>query len=215
MEELYRRSKIVLIDNRPMFTQGIKSSIKTIDSSLDVFEYKSIEEIINDKLEWEFFTFFLRVGNTYDHVILSNIRKLRNTYGSCKIILYDYQESIDYIITLFKENIDAYLPDNFDEGDLKECFLSVESNKLYLNTQIALQLLTFKPNKRTERKIQFTPTEVKVARLLVRGMRTSLIAKEMGKKISTISTIKSNIFKKAKVSNIIDLASSMDNMQIA
>lgn len=215
MEELYRKSKIVLIDNRPMFTKGIKSSIKTIDSTLEVFEYKSFEEIINDKPEWDSFIFFIRVGNTYDHVILGNIRKLRNAYSSCKIILYDYQESIDYIITLFKENIDAYLPDNFDEGDLKECFLSVESNKLYLNTQIALQLLTFKPHKRAEKKIQFTPTEVKVARLLVRGMRTSLIAKEMGKKISTISTIKSNIFKKAKVSNIIDLASSMDNMQLA
>jgi DNA-binding NarL/FixJ family response regulator len=209
------RQLMVIIDERPMFRTGIKKTIQSDISKFSFIEMSSFDDLSLTEYKNDNLACFIRLGNKQDKAIVNLIRRIKGAYKTCKIVLYDYQDSPDYIITLFKEEIDAYLPDNFDESDLKECFVSIGANRRYLDNQMALQLLAFKPGKLSERKVQFTPTEVKVAKLLVRGMRTSLIAQEMGKKISTISTIKSNIFKKAKVNNIIALANHMTGMQLA
>lgn len=154
--------------------------------------------------------FFIRVGNTPYKTMITNVKKLRLAHGSCKVILYDCQESVNNIISFFRENIDAYLPDTFDENELRECMTTIKANRLYVNTQMAVQLLTVKSQGRAEKQVRLTPAETKVAKLLVRGMRPSLIAKELDRKISTISTIKSRIFKKTKVNNIIDLIGAID-----
>lgn len=195
-----------------MFRAGVVKSLQSITHLDEVSEYGSFEELSWDNPQNKYATFFIKVGNSPYNTMVKNIRKLKSSYKSCKIVLYDYQLSINYIIAFFGEKINAYLPDNFDENELRECLVSIESNRLYINNQIAMQLLTIKPLRKSSKNIRLTVTETKVADFLVQGMRPSLIAKELDRKISTISTIKSNIFKKTNVDNIIDLRAVMDSV---
>ena len=207
-----KEKSFAIIDNRPMFRAGVKKSIQSITPECEVSEYGSFDELSWENKKNKYTSFFIKVGNNPYNTMIKNIRKLKSSNKSCKIILYDYQLSTNYIIAFFGEKINAYLPDNFDESELSECLISIESNRLYINNQIASQLLTIKPLHGGKKNIRLTATETKVADFLVQGMRPSLIAKELDRKISTISTIKSNIFRKTNVNNIIDLRAVMDSV---
>ncbi len=195
-----------------MFRAGVKKSIQSITSQCEVSEYGTFDELSWENQKNKYTSFFIKVGNSPYNTMVKNIRKIKSSNKSCKIILYDYHLSINYIIAFFGEKINAYLPDNFDENELRECLITIESNRLYINNQIAMQLLTIKPLRGRKKNIRLTATETKVADFLVQGMRSSLIAKELDRKISTISTIKSNIFRKTNVDNIIDLRAVMDGV---
>jgi DNA-binding NarL/FixJ family response regulator len=54
-----------------------------------------------------------------------------------------------------------------------------------------------------------TNRESEIAKYLSQGMTTSWIANELGRKASTISTIKHSIFKKMKVDNILELRTAI------
>ncbi|MGG7665526.1 hypothetical protein [Dyadobacter sp. BHUBP1] len=89
-----------------------------------------------------------------DKAIIENIKKLRSAYKTCKITLYDYQQPIENIVNFFQEKIDAYLPDDFGEEELKECFSSLSKDRMFLNTQIAVELLVKTPNIRSRRNFK-------------------------------------------------------------
>lgn len=203
-----------IIDNRPMFRIGVRKAIYSIAPKYHISDYGSFDDLGNENPQIRYTHFLIWVGSTPYNTIVNNIRRLRVLDRSCKIILYGYQESINHMILFLAENINAYLQDNFDEKELRECFCSLENNKLYLNNQITTKLLNIKTLPGIRKNTRLTPTEVKIADLLVRGMKTSLIAKEMDRKISTISTIKSNIFRKVNVDNIVDLAGVINNTSV-
>lgn len=59
----------------------------------------------------------------------------------------------------------------------------------------------------------FTPSELCVAKALIRGKRVSDIARDSDRKISTISTLKRKLMEKVGVDNIIELRTVMQSME--
>ena len=202
---------VVIIDNRAMYRVGIKSNMQSLLPGCIFLERDSFNELPLESIEGNSVYFMIRIGNTSDQTILSSINKVRGSKKSCKIILYDYQKSIHNIIDFFRKKINGYLPDDFNESELRECITSVAANRIHVNMQIAVELITAPPRTRSKKNPPLTPTELKVANLLVTGLSSSLIAKEMDRKISTVSTLKSNIFKKTRVNNVIDLIDVLED----
>ncbi|SEJ85517.1 regulatory protein, luxR family [Dyadobacter sp. SG02] len=62
--------------------------------------------------------------------------------------------------------------------------------------------------------MNLTPIESKVARLLMSGMKNSMIANELNRDRSTICTIKANIFRKTNVSTLNDLMLVLGDSQV-
>jgi DNA-binding NarL/FixJ family response regulator len=204
-------SLVVIVDNRTMYRAGIKSNMQSILPGCIFLERDSFNELPLDSIDGNSVYFMIRIGKASDQTILSSINKARVAQKSCKIILYDYQKSIHNIIDFFREKINGYLPDDFGESELRECVTSLAANRIHVNMQIAVELMIANSRTRPKKNPRLTPTELKVANLLVTGLSPSLIAKEMDRKISTVSTIKSNIFKKTKVNNVIDLVDVLKN----
>jgi len=202
---------MVIVDDRPMFRAGIKSTIRSILSQSQFSEHSKLNEFVPAQSEARSFYFLIQVGDASDKAIMNNIRALKSLKTPCKIILYDYNRPIQYILPFLKEKIDAYLPGDFGEGDLKECLMSIAAGRIYVDTQTVVELLSIKGKGYWRKRRDLTPTEVRVANLLVSGLSPSLIAKEMHRKASTISSIKSNIFRKTMVTNVLDLAGAMGN----
>jgi DNA-binding NarL/FixJ family response regulator len=206
-----KENLIVIIDNRAMFRAGIKSYMKSLMPGCKFLEYELFHELSLDNINNCNVYFMIRIGNISDKSILRNIKETREIQKSCKIILYGYQESIHNIIDFFREKINGYLPDDFNESELEECVTSLTANRIHVNMQIAVELMTYTPKTRPRKNPGLTPTEMKVANLLVTGLSSSLIAKEIDRKISTVSTIKSSIFKKTNVANVIELVGVLEN----
>lgn len=204
-------SIFAVIDNRPMFRLGVRKTIQSIAPNYHISDYGSFDELASENIKIEYTHYLIRVGDSPYNTTINNIKKLRLSDKSCKVVLYGYKESVNHMILFFAENINAYVLDNFDERELRECFSLINANKRYLNSQIATELLNIRVIPSSKRKSRLTPTEVKVTDFLIRGMKTSLIAKEMDRSVSTISTIKANIFRKVNVSNIVDLAAIIEN----
>ncbi len=206
-----RNNLFVIVDERPMFRVGIKSTIESIIPLSEFSKHSRLDEFISDGSKACPFCILIWAGNISDKTIINNIRELKSLEKPCKIILYGYKQSIQYILPLLREKIDAYLPEDFGGNDLKECLASIAADRIYVDTQILIELLNIKFKGQRYKSRSLTPTEARVANLLVSGLSPSLIAKEMHRKTSTISSIKSNIFKKTMVTNVVDLAGAMGN----
>lgn len=146
---------IVILDNRPMYRAGIKSILQSVTPTCRFTEHHLLTELPVCNPGNGSAYFFIRVGDMSNKAIIDNVKKLRAACKTCKIVLYDYQQRIEYIVNFFQEKIDAYLPDDFGEEELKECFSSLAKNRMYLNTQIAVELLVKTPNIRSRRNFKF------------------------------------------------------------
>lgn len=86
------------------------------------------------------------------------------------------------------------------------CIDSLAAGLHHINSEIAYQLITQKNLDQKKRQPgTLSGLEQKVAGCLIRGMTTSEIAQTLDRRSSTISTVKSNIYRKTKVHNIINL----------
>lgn len=200
---------MAIIDNRPMYRAGIKAGVELMRPEFRFSEHDSCTDLLLDGQAAGSTYIMISVKNMSDKAIISNIKKLRLLQETSKIVLYGYQQPILNIIGFFQEKINGYLPDNFTDSELRECMTALAANRIYINMEIAIELMITPRPVRSKKKSVLTLTETKVANLLVRGLSPSRIAKEMDRKISTISTIKSNILRKTQVSNVIDLAQVM------
>lgn len=192
----------------------MKDCICKLSGSSVVLEFDSTNGSSFDKTECDHIYFLIRVGRAVDKQIMDLVRQLREAHRSCKIILYDYQRPIDSVVVFFRESIDGYLHDSFTFGDFADCISTVDSDRLYLNTELVLPLLTSRPARKIDNHMNLTPIESKVARLLMSGMKNSMIANELNRDRSTICTIKANIFRKTNVSTLNDLMLVLGDSQV-
>ncbi|GGM99162.1 hypothetical protein GCM10010967_36390 [Dyadobacter beijingensis] len=155
--------------------------------------------------------FFSGAGHS-DLEIINLANRLRRYSQFAGIAVYDNRRSLDFLITFFQDSIGGYLPEDFDERDLDMCINSLAAGLHYVNSEIAYRLITQKRSSHKQpRTMALSGLERKVAGCLIRGMTTSEIAHTLDRRSSTISTVKSNIYRKTKVHNIIDLAETLKN----
>ena len=153
---------IVIIDSRTMYRSGIKSNMQSLIPDCTFLERDSFNELPLDSIDANSVYFMIRIGNASDQTILNNISKARLAQKSCKIILYDYQQSIHNIVEFFRKEINGYLPDDFNESELRECIASLAANRIHVNLQITIELVTAHIRTGAKKKPRLTRTALKV-----------------------------------------------------
>lgn len=202
---------ITIIDNRPMFRIGIRQAIEKIDPAIQVLDTEHYSEFKPEVDTYKWDIILMGTKSLSNAEIIGHIRRFRLQNPKLKIALYDHRNSIDSVITFFQEKIDGYLTENFSLENLNDCILKLSDDKLYVNPEIANQLLTFKLDYTPQKKTTLSEMENRVAQFLLKGVGVSNIAKTLDRSTSTISTVKAKIFKKMRVDNIIDLARVLES----
>jgi DNA-binding NarL/FixJ family response regulator len=135
-------------------------------------------------------------------------QKLRRLFPNLPIVVYDENESSDLALIYLKLGVSAYLKKNALPGELLSCLQGVMMGKKYVSQDMLQNLLSSLRGKanRSETFPALTGRESQIADMLCKGMRTKNIAHSLGRKPSTISTIKYTIFKKLHVNNILELS---------
>lgn len=203
---------IAIVDPRPVFKAGFREILSRTRKSLEIVEASSCHELERRHVGHSPEVIFFSGAGYSDLEIISLASRLRRYSPLAGIAVYDNRPSLDFLITFFQDSIGGYLPEDFDERDLEMCINSLAAGLYYVNSEIAYRLIT---GKRIRQKQPRTTTlsmlERKVAGCLIRGMTTSEIAQTLDRRSSTISTVKSNIYRKTQVHNIIDLAATLKN----
>lgn len=162
----------------------------------------------------------LYTNTRFDIIILGNsgsvsesvltIQKLREGFRNVPIIVFDENETSNLILRYLENGVNGCLRKETLHEDLLPCINEVLHGKGYLSPDILQNLLTSLNKRKGKRSKDILPhltaRESQIAELLCAGMRTTLIANTLGRKSSTISTIKNTIFRKMNVQNIVDLS---------
>lgn len=201
---------IAIVDPRPIFKAGLRETLSQSRKSLKVLEVSTCQELEKKFAEYTPEIILFSGAGYSDLEIINMASHLRRYSPLAGIAVYDNRPSLDFLVTFFQDSIAGYLPEDFDERDLDACINSLAAGLHYVNSEIAYRLITYKrPRQKQPVTTALSGLEKKVAGCLIRGMTTSEIALTLDRRSSTISTVKSNIYRKTKVHNIIDLAATL------
>jgi DNA-binding NarL/FixJ family response regulator len=223
---------IALIDNHPIIRTGLGLLIKNNFEKVSIIEAENMDMLANLFPVQVPDLIILGTSQNSGANSLKLVMQTKNAYPASKLIMYDEaaaagQQAASYpaayanggpltssaaILGYLRAGANGYLTKQNELSDLLDCVRDVLKGKRYICSEAFDVLL----DKQVTEKSSFqkvsdllTSREYEIARYLSNGMKTSMIAQKLDRKASTISTTKTNIFKKLEVDNILKLRQVM------
>jgi DNA-binding NarL/FixJ family response regulator len=151
--------------------------------------------------------------SSVDRAGTQNAIKLCHTnYSQADLIVSDDQICYDSVVSYLKWGAKGCILKKGEMSEITSCLNTIENQKQYLSPalmQLVLDRVACQSNTNAEQsqnsKSILTSRELEIAKHLIEGNKTSRIAEELGRKPSTISTIKKSVFRKLNVDNVFAL----------
>lgn len=205
---------ILIYDPLPISLYGLERIIGENIEGSKITSTKNVEESISSITKEEFALAFLSIWSfNIDEVI----EILKSAPKNLCIGLYYEEFPIALQLKSKSANINGLFSKKLDEDSLVQSI-----KRLILGKQILCSVtqgylldqlfLGKSKEQKTRRKKtndndpnQISPREQEVLNLLVKGLRTSEISKQLNLRMSTVSTMKATILRKEDVKNVIEL----------
>ncbi|WP_177197163.1 response regulator transcription factor [Dyadobacter koreensis] len=158
--------------------------------------------------------------HTPDMIILGNnsndeekclavARQLKKLNPDLPLIIYDEHLMRNLTISYFRIGISGYILRQNTAEEMIPCIETILNQKKYLSpilTEHLLDSLSHNYGEKTpKRRPILTRREIEIASYIAQGMKTSQISAMLGRKASTVSSIKHNIFRKLNVKSVTEL----------
>jgi len=211
---------VFIIDQRPIPRLGIRYILENNFDDVHVTDFNNVQESKSDTATKSPDLIFLGIDE--ESQTLNSINELKVSYPKSGIIVNNQDTKIDNGISYLRSGAHGYLSKRSDLSTLRDCVQAVLNRKFYIGpTDIDTLLSELVGANKTYRSVvpgkvlSLTPRQREIAQLFAEGMSTSGIAKKLGLQSSTVSTVKSNIYGKLKVDNVIGLKEIMDLKKIS
>ncbi|GAA4447827.1 UvrY/SirA/GacA family response regulator transcription factor [Ravibacter arvi] len=203
------RMNVMIIANSPLQRFGLS---KLITERFEDVLVESAEELYGSGKD--------EVGAAREIVILclypssplrENLEKLEavsGRYPAARILVMENtaeKESFENLQAYLNSGISGFLTTASPLDMFDDCLRKLMAGQKYLSPHALEWLLDTAFLNKEVHKLTLTSRESYVARQLAEGLTVSQIAKETNRKVSTISTIKRNVFRKTNTDNIIKL----------
>jgi DNA-binding NarL/FixJ family response regulator len=203
--------KIVIIDDHPLFREGIKTIIAR-DSRFDVIDEAGngrdgLEKVINLKPDVAVVDISLP-----DTTGLEVARKIRHQSPQTRVMILSMHSKIDYIVEAFQAGATGYVVKESATERLGQALGSVAAGEYYLDSSISQEVvakLMQSPVK--EAKVsdsgygKLSSREQQIMRLLAEGAPKSEIADQLCISIKTVENHRTNIMRKLDIHNSMEL----------
>jgi DNA-binding NarL/FixJ family response regulator len=205
-----------LIDNHVIMRAGLAIIFENHFRNINISESEDVKHFIDSHPNQN--PDLLILGNNFagKQDCLDAVSILKSRFPLVPLIIYDEYLEQDMTILYFKLGVNGYVLKQNNADEMIKCVETVLENKQYLCPVLLERLLKNFRKKNNGLVVEriLTPRESEIAKYLSEGMKTSWIAKTLGRKNSTISTIKNNIYKKLNVQNIIQLKKAFSYDQV-
>jgi DNA-binding NarL/FixJ family response regulator len=198
------RKTLVLIKN-DFFRAGISAAIKEISRSEVVVEVTSWPDA-STNLRQSDFRLLIADMDLQPENNLAYVRKVRDMNPKLKIILItdnDKPAAIRYL----KKGVNGLLSRKMSKEEFQKAFKAVLNGNMYASESINNSILNEISG--IDQISILSPREAQVSEFLVKGLRTSEICGKLNLAPSTVSTMKTSVYRKMKVTNVIELISKL------
>lgn len=197
-----------MLINNDLLSLGIISCLqnKAIEAT---FYQENTWESMQDTLQQTSFDLLIIDGHKSDYTHVNAFDKIRRKYPSLKTILLGDEAHKQVTVAYLKKGIEGVCMKSISQQNFLLAYATVMNGKKYLDESITEYLLADLRDNNHVGKL--STRESQVANLLIQGMRTASIADRLNLAVSTVSTIKFNIYRKMQVQNIVDLAGKLEH----
>ncbi len=190
-------SKVLLVDNHTIILTGLKVYLQTHFHLTDIEEANSCSNAMQ-QLKKHDFTHLILDLMLSDGSSLEIIPNIKALYPELKILIYSMQPENIYSRVLKKFNIHHYIEKSLDEAEFQiklNAFFNHydEANKKLNDIDIQNPF------------IKLSPREMEILFYILRGQSTKEIADNLNLKMTSISTMKKNIFDKTETKTLKEL----------
>jgi DNA-binding NarL/FixJ family response regulator len=204
---------IAIIDNQHITRIGLRVLLKTNVKQTTVLESESIGTLNQYHQDTAIDLIILGLNVRSDMSGVKLLKHTKNLYPFAPVILYDQLPDTSSVIrSYFAAGLQGYLIKESSAGELLDCTAAVLKGRRYLCTEAFDLLLDERADINTEHQKGdhlLSKREYEIAVYISNGMKTNTIAEKLELKPSTVSTIKSNIFKKLEIDDILKLRQIM------
>jgi DNA-binding NarL/FixJ family response regulator len=211
--------KLALIGDNAVLNIGLRHVISSGSETFSIVESEHMAGYYKSNDADDIDIIMLVIDSSDGHGDLDQIALAIKNSPNSSIIIYDNQIELEKVPIYLKSEVQGYISKKSELSEITKCLSTVQKGKKYLSKD-AMEWVLNKfyyqqeaKNTKAHKKNNFNLTqhELTIAKYLTAGMKTSVIAKKIDRKLSTISTIKYNIFKKLNVDNVIDLKTIIES----
>ena len=205
-----RRRTILIVDDHPLFREGLKSVISR-DKKYEVIGeagrgregYKLVEKLKPDIVLIDI--------SLPDMNGIDLVSKIKKTYPEIRIMIVSMHSKIDYIAESFKAGAIGYLVKESAAMTLLKGLDAISQNEYFLDSSVSKEVIKRLVETDSIKKINdplynsLTPREQEVLRLLAEGYSNKEIAEMLCISPKTVENHRTNIMKKLNLHSFIDL----------
>ena len=200
-------TKILMLIKNDLLCLGVVSCLKDKVKDAD-FQHVNTWENLQSMLMKEVFNLLIIDSNISDFTNVTTLSRIRRQHPSLKTIVLGDEDYNPVTIAFLKKGVEGVCMKSITQHDFIHAYATIMQGKKYLDHTMAEYLLS---DLTTENRIgTLSARESQITTLLVQGLRTADISKQLNLAVSTVSTIKSNIYRKMRVNNVVDLAGRVE-----
>jgi len=210
--EAASRKSIVIIDDHPLFREGLKSIIARARQFDVVGEAGEARKGLEDVKKYNPDLVIVDISLP-DKSGIELARAIRSRFPGTRIIIVSMHSKIDYIVEAFQAGATGYIVKESASDRLILGLETVLNGEYFLDSSIShavVEKLLKEPLKDTRVEDadygSLTPREQEVMRLLVEGFAVKEIAEKLYISPKTVENHRSNLMRKLGLRNAIELA---------
>ena len=209
---------ILVVERVPIYRYGLVAFLKQRLPDSTILESETLKSFAGDDCRHETVDLIVaRADSAVGSEDRNDVLAAREFYPASKIVVFAGTVEYEVVTANLNAGVSGYF---CEEGELEEfvkCIRRVAEGKKYISPSILWILLDLEDPKKiskTTRPLALTAHEHQIAEYFCEGKRTKWIANQLCRKVSTISTIKANIFRKLKVENVFQLKLKLQMQEV-
>ena len=195
-------TKILIVDDHPMFREALSSAVKCALRDAEVFEAGSIEaarEALREKAGIEIVLLDLSLPGTAG---FEGLMLLRSSFPRIPIMIVSGLDDPRIVHESIRLGASGFVPKSVDKTTLAEGLSEVLSGSVFVPDELAQALTPCGLTAATaiaDRVAELTPAQMRVLQLLRHGHLNKQIAHELGVSETTVKAHVSEILRKLNV----------------
>lgn len=199
-------NNLLIVDDHQIIRAGIRNVLADLYKQENIFEAID-EETAIEALKARPYQLIISDVKMPGSQPFGLIRYITTRYPASKVIIFSMNEEHLYARRFLEAGASGFVSKNADLAELKKAIHLALSNRKYISDTLKDQLVDMLSGENGSDLLKkLSPREFEVSSLLVEGQSAAAIAQSLSITESTVATLKSRIYKKLGVSNLLQLA---------